>query len=89
MPSLNTPFFTKGLPTILFSFVGLATLNSFLSGNNDARSLSNVSKTEREDRLDKEKALLVRKVEKLEDEREKELANSKGGYDFGKRVPRN
>jgi len=69
-----------GLPTILFTYFGFTTLTTFIEGSNQTKSLSRLtSKSEREDRLEKE---LKRAKEKaFRDEKE-------GEYSFGKRIPR-
>ena len=70
-----------GLPTLLFSLVGLYSLTNFIDGTLKTRSLTRLtSKSVREDRLEQE----------LKRAREKAFREEKpGDYTFGKRIERN
>ena len=73
-----------GLPTILFSFTGLYALTTFIEGNNESRALTRLTtKSEREDRIQREQETLRKKVEGIREKNEKS-----GGYSFGKRIAR-
>jgi hypothetical protein len=80
-PRLSPPkYFLYGIPTVCFSLISFYTLNKFISGANNTRSLTRLtSKSEREARLEKE----------LEDARKKAFREEvEGEYSFGKRIER-
>jgi hypothetical protein len=83
---------TKVLPTILFSFVGLLSITKLIEGDHQSRNLSRSTVTEREDRVERERQSLSRRVEGITNEREAEearlLAKGRKEYEFGKRIPR-